>query len=162
MNEGVEFMEAGDYQQADNQFKIVLRNVEVLPSEICFYFGKNSYFLDEFKQSINWLNKYIELKGTKGQYFEECVEYLEKSEKAYRLKNDLEKERIFSELSEQNEFDCKGREYIQCPICKGEGVLIEPGQMNNTIYKTCPFCNGEGRITCNEYKQYLRGELKPR
>jgi hypothetical protein len=118
--------------------------------------------LEEFKQSINWLNKYIELKGTKGKYFQECVEYLEKSEKAYLLKQEIERNNILTELSGNNEFDCQGKKYIQCPICKGEGVLIEPGKMNNALYKTCPYCIGESRISCEEYKQFLRGELKPK
>ncbi len=162
MNEGVDMMESGDYENADSQFKLVLRNIEVLPSEICFHFGKNSYMLEEFKQSINWLNKYIELKGTKGRYFKKCVEFLEKSENAYKLKQEAQRNRIYTELSENNEFDCKGKKYIQCPICKGEGVLIEPGKMDTAIYKTCPYCIGEGRITCEEYKLFLRGELKPK
>jgi len=162
MNEGVKMMDTGEYEDADTQFKTVLKNVEVLPSEICYHFGKNSYLLGEFKQSINWLNKYIELKGTKGKYFEDCVEYLERSEKAYLIKQESEKSMVLTELSGMNEFDCKGKKYIQCPICIGEGVLIEPGKMNNVIYKTCLHCLGEGRITCEDYKLYLRGALKPK
>jgi tetratricopeptide (TPR) repeat protein len=162
MDSGVKLMEAGNYREADEKFKIVLRNVEVLPSEISFYFGQNSYLLGEYKQSINWLNKYIELKGTKGQFFEECVEYLEKSEKAYLLQSEIEKRNILTELSQHNEFDCKGRQFFRCPICKAEGVLIEPGKMNNVIYKTCPYCVGEGRITCDDYKLFLKGNLKPK
>ena len=61
MEEGVNLMEGGKYEEADRIFKRVLRNMEVLPAEISYYFGKNSYFLNQYKQSINWLNKYIEL-----------------------------------------------------------------------------------------------------
>jgi len=159
MEEGVSMMDAGDYEAADRKFKRVLRNMEVLPADICYYFGKNSYFLDEYKQSINWLNKYIELKGTKGRFFDESVKYLERSEMAFRLESEKNSTTVFSELSKSNDFDCGGKSLFQCPICKGAGVLLKPGKMNNILYQTCPYCDGEGHISCDEYKKYLKGEL---
>jgi len=160
MEEGVSMMEAGNYEDADRKFKQVLRNLDVLPAEICFYFGKNSYFMDLYKQSINWLNKYIELKGTKGRYFEECVNYLSRAEQAYKLETDQNSQQVMDEFSKINDFDCQGKTHFQCPLCKGEGVLIRPGKMNNTLYQTCPFCDGNGYLPCEEYKKYLKGELK--
>jgi tetratricopeptide (TPR) repeat protein len=160
MDEGVDLMEAGDYEAADKKFKQVLRNLDVLPADITFYFGKNSYFLDQYKQSINWLNKYLELKGTQGRFFDECVNYLKRSELAYTLETENNSQQVLNEFSQTNEFDCKGKTHFQCPLCSGEGVLIKPGKMNNTIYQTCPFCNGNGFLSCEEYKKYLKGELK--
>lgn len=160
MEEGADLMDAGDYEAADKKFKQVLRSMDVLPADITFYFGKNSYFLDQYKQSINWLNKYIELKGTQGRFFDECVNYLKRAELAYRLETEENSKQVFNEFSQTNEFDCKGKTHFQCPLCNGEGVLIKPGKMNNTIYQTCPFCNGNGILTCEEYKKYLKGELK--
>ncbi len=161
IEEGVRLMDEGNYIEADRKFKKALRNLEVLPAEISFYFGKNSYFLDQYKQSINWLNKYIELKGTKGRYFEECVEYLNRAEMAYKLESEKDSEMVISELTKSNEFDCKGHTHFKCPICLGEGVLLKPGKMNDVLYQTCPYCAGGGFITCDQYKLYLRGELKP-
>jgi len=161
MEEGVNLMDAGHYMEADRKFKKALRNLDVLPAEISFYFGKNSYFLDQYKQSINWLNKYIELKGTKGRFFEECVEYLNRAEMAYKLESDKNSDKVISELTKSNEFDCKGHTHFKCPICLGEGVLLKPGKMNDVLYQTCPYCTGSGFITCDQYKLYLRGELKP-
>ena len=37
---------------------------------------------------------------------------LEKSEKAYLLKQEIERNRVYSELSKENDFDCKGKEFI--------------------------------------------------
>ena len=161
IEEGVKLMDAGEYIEADRKFKKALRNLEVLPAEIGFYFGKNSYFLDQYKQSINWLNKYIELKGTKGRYFEECVEYLNRAEMAYKMVSEENSTQVISELTKSNEFDCKGHTHFKCPICLGEGVLLKPGKMNEVLYQTCPYCSGSGFITCEQYKLYLRGELKP-
>ena len=160
IEEGVNLMENGHYADADQIFKQILRNMEVLPADISFYFGKNSYFLDQHKQSINWLNKYIELKGTRGKFFDESVDYLKKAELAYQLESERNAQQVKEELTKTNEFDCKGKTHFQCPLCSGEGVLIKPGKMNNTLYQTCPFCNGSGFLSCEEYKQYLKGELK--
>ena len=161
IEEGVRLMDEGNYIEADRKFKRALRNLEVLPAEISFYFGKNSYFLDQYKQSINWLNKYIELKGTKGRFFEECVEYLNRAEMAYKLESEKNSDMVISELTKSNEFDCKGHTHFKCPVCLGEGVLLKPGKMNDVLYQTCPYCSGSGFITCDQYKLYLRGELKP-
>jgi hypothetical protein len=158
MQEGVEQMDSGNFTGADQKFKLALKNMDVLPGEICFYFGKNSFFLEQYKQSINWLNKYIELKGTSGQFFNECVEYLGKAEKAYKFVQEANKQKVQQELSQQNSFDCKGHSFYVCPLCTGEGVLIKPGKLG-TIYQTCPFCIGNGKISCDDYKKYLRGEL---
>ncbi len=160
MEEAVKLMDEGNFQEADKKFKRVLRNMEVLPADISFYFGKNSYYLNQYKQAINWLNKYIELKGTKGRFFEEAVNYLNRSEQAYKLESQRNAENVARQLSSENEFDCKGRTHFQCPLCNGEGVLIKPGKMNNTVYQTCPFCEGNGFLTCDEYKKYMKGELK--
>ena len=161
IEEGVDMMEAGQYMEADRKFKMALRNLEILPAEICFYFGKNSYFLNQYKQSINWLNKYIELKGTKGRFFDECVEYLNRAEMAFKLETEKNVENVANELTRTNEFDCKGHTHFNCPICIGEGVLLKPGKMNDVLYQTCPYCLGEGFITCDQYKNYLKGALKP-
>jgi hypothetical protein len=160
MEDGVDLMEAGNYEEADLKFKQILRNMEVLPADITFYFGKNSYFLYQYKQSINWLNKYIQLKGTQGRFFDESVSYLKRAEMAYKLETERNTQEVLNEFSKINEFDCNGKTHFQCPLCTGEGVLIKPGKMNNTLYQTCPFCNGNGFLTCDQYKQYLKGELK--
>ena len=99
IEEGVRLMDEGNYVEADRKFKRALRNLEVLPADISYYFGKNSYFLDQYKQSINWLNKYIELKGTKGRYFEECVEYLNRAEIAYKLESEKNSDMVISEIT---------------------------------------------------------------
>ena len=143
------------------EYYMFSQNMEVLPADISFYFGKNSYFMNQYKQSINWLNKYIELKGTKGRFFDECVEFLDRAEMAYKLETDNNSEKVINELTSSNEFDCKGATHFKCPVCLSEGVLLKPGKLNDIIYQTCSYCAGSGYITCEQYKLYLRGELKP-
>ena len=50
------------YNTADSLLKKTILKQESVSSEITFLFGKNSYFLKKYEQSINWLNKYLELK----------------------------------------------------------------------------------------------------
>ena len=81
LDSGVQFMESGNYFVADQKFQYVLKNTKSVPSDLTFYFGKNSYHLERYQQSIDWLNKYIQLKGTNGQFSEEALQLLKKSEK---------------------------------------------------------------------------------
>ncbi|MEP1778057.1 hypothetical protein, partial [Reichenbachiella sp.] len=73
MDRGVEAMEAGYYEAADQFFRDALSKMTKLPSNLAYYFGRNSYHLGKHKQAINWLNKYMELKGTTGQYYDEVT-----------------------------------------------------------------------------------------
>ena len=82
---GIKQYESGRYEEADKSFRQVLESVKVLPAEICYYFGVNSYYLGKYKQSINWLNKYLALKGTSGQFFDESTQFLERAEEKYLM-----------------------------------------------------------------------------
>ncbi len=166
---GVQQMNAGEYESADQSFRTVLESVKVLPSEICYYFGVNSYHLGRYKQSINWLNKYIELKGTSGQYFDNTTEYLRKSEEAYRSQQtDQEKETADSdsevEVDYENlpDLDCGPSGKLICPVCTGITVIIKRDKFGKYVYQSCPYCDDHGYLTCEEYKLLLKGALKPK
>ena len=83
LDSGVFFMDAGNYVAADVRFRRVLENIKSVPSDLTFFFGKNSYFLEKYKQSIDWLTKYIQLKGTNGQYSREAASLLKSAEGEY-------------------------------------------------------------------------------
>nr|MCU0356541.1 hypothetical protein [Cyclobacteriaceae bacterium] len=78
MDSAVVFMNEGKYELADQRFLYVLNNIHGVPSDLTFYFGKNSYFLGRFKQSVDWINKYIQMKGTTAQYSAEAMDILKK------------------------------------------------------------------------------------
>ncbi len=166
---GVKQFENEQYEEADKSFRQVLESVKVLPAEICYYFGANSYHLGKYKQSINWLNKYIELKGTSGRYFEQCTQYLEKAENHYRQlsanKGPGEQE-VYNpkqdiDYTVMPKVDCGPSGMVICPVCKGQTVIIQRTNLG-TIYRTCPWCDEHGKLTCDEYNLLLMGELKPR
>lgn len=160
MDRGVELMANSKYDSAQVEFQFVLQNMEKLPSEMAYYFGRNSFHLRHYKQSINWLNKYIQLKGTKGRYYEPAVQYLQFAEDEY-IKIQRSLATRFKEDIESAEYNCGGLEKMLCPVCHGSGVVISAGLFDD-IYKTCPYSLGEGYLTCDEYNQFMRGELDPK
>ncbi|UII20428.1 hypothetical protein [Fulvivirga ligni] len=161
MDEGVELMDNQQYEEANIKFKEVLSKARVVPSDLCFYFGKNSFFLERYRQSIDWLNKYIELKGTKGNFYEECSEYLEKAQQQFVGVKKEEQAEAQTILSSNYDIDCGPSGKVICPVCQGKGVIITKGHFGDT-YKTCPYSDEHGYLTCEEYNKLLRGELQPK
>lgn len=163
---GIKQYESGKYEEADGSFRQVLESVKVLPAEICFYFGANSFYLEKYKQSINWLNKYIALKGTSGRYFEESTKYLKIAEERYLVAS-VEKGSEVFEPGEEIDYrvmpkvDCGPTGLVVCPVCKGQTVIIKNGSLG-LKYKTCPYCDDHGNLSCDEYNMLLQGDLKPK
>lgn len=154
-------MELGAFDSADFHLRHVIQNMKVLPTKISFYFGKNSLSLKRYKQSINWLNKYMELAGTTGQFFDESVKLLEKAEEEYRLERNQEIEFMVSELHGEKGVKCEGTETIICPVCKGLGVVIKEKNFGKE-YWPCPFSDARGLLSCSDYNLLIEGKLKPR
>lgn len=161
MDEGVTAMEAGKYKKANDLFKEVLKQAKVVPTELTFYFGKNSYLLDKYKQSIDWLNKYIEIKGTSGRYYEEATALLKNANAQYLDIRKSEQKEAETILTSSYEVDCGPADKVICPVCKGEGVIIEEGVFGKN-YRSCPYCDERGMLSCEDYNKLLRGELEPR
>jgi len=158
IDDAVALMNQQSYKEASKKFQVVIEQLKPLPSRIAFYFGKNSYFTGEYKQSINWLSKYIQLKGTNAPYYDEAKKFLELSEKGYLDANKTKLTGIQEDLS--NDFECSSQDKMVCPACKGTGVLITKKLLQNH-YETCPFSGGDGYLTCSEYNLFLKGKLKP-
>ena len=160
MDDGEDLMKQGRHEEADENFLFVIENMEVLPSEIAFLFGQNSYHLMKYKQSINWLNKYIQIKGTKGRYYEPAVKYLQLAESKY-IEIQRERNQEMSDELVGEDYDCDGLENMICPVCHGNGVIIKQSYFDR-IYKTCPYSAGEPYLTCEEYNLFMRGLLEPK
>ncbi len=148
------------YFLADSILKEKILNNNRVSSELTFLFGKNSFFLEKYEQSINWLNKYLELKGESGIFSDESIKFLELSNSKNLIENSKNIENIYVELYSYNYIDCQNNRKV-CPICKGTSVMIIETDVSK-IYKTCPFSDNKGFLTCDEYNQFLRGKLKPK
>ncbi|MEQ8904565.1 hypothetical protein [Ekhidna sp.] len=160
MEKGAELMALGKYDSAQILFQFVLQNQDKLPSEMAYFFGRNSFHLGKYKQSINWLNKYIQLKGTKGMYYEPAIQFLQYAEDEYLRIQRSQSEQFEKDL-QSAEYDCGGLEKMLCPVCHGSGVVVQAGIFDE-VYKTCPYSLGEGYLSCEEYNLFMRGDLEPK
>lgn len=149
-----------NYDLADSILKYKILNKKNVSSDLTFLFGKNSFFLEKYDQSINWLNKYLELEGDVGEFSDESIKFLELSNTRNIIQNNNNIENIFIELYSYNYIQCENDRKV-CPICKGSSVIILDTDVSK-IYKTCPFSDNNGFLTCDEYNLFLRGKLKPK
>lgn len=161
LDSGVYFMDHEQYARADEKFKYVLQNIKSVPSDLTFYFGKNSFFLEQYKQSIDWLNKYIQLKGTTGQFYKEATGWLKEAEAEYLEERSEAAVKTQQILSDNYYIDCGPTGKVTCPVCQGNHVIVRKGPFGDS-FKTCPYCNEHGILTCDQYNKLLRGELTPR
>lgn len=161
MDSAVTMMDEGRYEVADQKLIYVLNNIKSIPSDLTFYFGKNSFYLNKFKQSIDWLNKYIQLKGSTGQFYAEAVSLLKQAETEIVKEQSRNTAKVKEVLSSEYEIDCGPAGKVTCPVCKGTTVLIKKGAFENQ-YKTCPYCDKHGFLTCAEYNLLIKGQLEPK
>lgn len=160
LDSAIMLMEKEEYVAADEKLNYVLKNIKSVPSDLAYYFGENSYHIGKYKQSIDWLNKYIQLKGTTGQHSQAAVQWLKKAE-VERLK---EKQTLTLQtqevLSRDYDIDCGPTGKVTCPVCNGSTVVIKRTYLGET-YKTCGYCHTSGLLNCTDYNKLIRGELKP-
>jgi len=161
LDSAIQLTNIGRYEEADEKYRYVLKNLKSLPSDLTYYFGKNSYMLGKFSQSVDWLTKYIQLKGPGGEFYDDAVGWKEKAEK------DLLKERAQQTvqasttlLSRNYDIDCGPTGKVTCPVCGGSTVVIKKTYLGEQ-YKTCTFCKKLGYLSCEDYNKVLRGEFKP-
>ena len=158
IDSAVRLSEEGHYQEADERFRSILKSIRSVPTDLTFHFGKNSFFLGKYRQSVDWLNKYIQLKGTRGQYSEEAMDWLAKGEAELMKENEREAKRAAEVLSGDYYIDCGPTGKVVCPTCKGSAVVIKKNYFGE-VYKTCPSCAKRGYLSCDDYNKLLKGKL---
>jgi len=160
LDSAVSLMDQGKYEDADIKFLEVLKSVRSVPSDLTFYFGKNSHHLGKYKQSVDWLNKYIQLKGTSGQFSQEAIVIKQKSEAELLKEKEKEAQQVSQIMTRDYDIDCGPTGKVTCPVCNGTTVIIKKNYISST-YKTCTYCNLKGVLSCEDYNKLLKGELKP-
>jgi len=151
----------GFYQEADELYRHLLASIRSVPSDLVFYLGKNSFYLGQNRQSVDWLTKYIQLRGTSGQYFNEATELLKKAETALLVTRKDESKKSPALLSKNYEIDCGPTGKVTCPVCKGQTVVVRANHLGTT-YRACAYCSQTGTLSCADYNKLVRGELKPK
>ncbi len=155
-----QLIDVEEYTAAEKKILSVLKNVKSVPSDLTFYLGKTSFYLSKFKQSTDWLNKYIQLKGTGGQFSEEAIEIKKKAEVELLKEKQLESQQALQVFSKDFDIDCGPTGKVICPVCNGSTVIIRKSYFGDT-YKTCGYCHLKGTLSCEDYNKLLKGELKP-
>lgn len=161
LDSGIYFLAEEQYELADAKFRYVFQNMKSIPSDLTYYFGKNSYYLKKYKQSVDWLTKYIQLKGTTDQFSAEAAGWLKKAEEGLLQERQTETLKASEVLSRDYDIDCGPSGKVMCPVCNGSTVIIKKDYLQGEIYKSCPYCNKHGYLTCEEYNKLIRGQLKP-
>jgi hypothetical protein len=160
LDSAIRLSESGAYEEADKKFRSILTSIKSVPSDFTFHFGKNSFFLKKYKQSIDWLNKYIQLKGTSGQFSAQAVDWKTKSEAELLKEKKEQMAQTAQVLSQDYNIDCGPSGKAVCPVCNGTTVVIKKDYLGSK-YKTCSYCAKQGFLSCEDYNKLLRGELKP-
>jgi hypothetical protein len=158
MDSAIQLSDAGQYAEADVKFLYVLKHIRSVPSDLTYHFGKNSFYLGKYRQSIDWLNKYIQLKGTKGEYSNEAMGWLSKAETELLKQKEKEAKHAAEVLSGDYYIDCGPTGKVVCPTCKGTAVVVRKNYFGE-VYKACPSCNKLGYLTCDDYNKLLKGKL---
>jgi tetratricopeptide (TPR) repeat protein len=160
LDSAIALTNAGKYEAADEKYRYVLQNLKSLPSDLTYHFGRNSYLLGQYSQSVDWLNKYIQLKGPSGQYYQDAVTWKEKAEQEVLKQREIKSAEATVILSKNYDIDCGPTGKVTCPVCSGSTVVIKKTYLGDS-YKTCTFCKKLGYLSCEDYNKMLRGELKP-
>jgi hypothetical protein len=158
------------YFKANEVFVDLLTPEEVLPDELCYYFGKNLFLTGYKDQSRSFLYQYIALRDTSDQYFQPTIDLLKllgedmsdydpEEETTDTLKGiDNSAPKTVKKHNKGENQDCHTDEVFMCPVCNGTTVLVRRGSFGNS-YQTCPYCDENGIMDCETYKLYLSGEL---
>jgi len=160
LDSAVILTDMGEYEAAEKKYVYALKNLKSIPSDLAYNFGRNSYLIGNYAQSIDWLNKYIQLKGVSGQYYDDAVQWLEKANAARLQERNREAANAAVILSRNYDVDCGPTGKVTCPVCNGSTVVIKKTYFGDS-YKTCTACSQKGYLNCEDFNKLLRGELKP-
>lgn len=160
LDSAVVLTDMGEYEAADKKYQYALKNLKSIPSDLAYNFGRNSYLLGKYAQSIDWLSKYIQLKGPSSTHYDEAVQWLDKANAARLKERAEESAKAAVILSRNYDIDCGPTGKVTCPVCNGSTVVIKKTYFGEA-YKTCTTCNQKGYLNCEDFNKLLRGELKP-
>lgn len=158
LDSAITLMQNGSHQLAEVKMTLLLRKVKSVPSDLAYYFGENSFHLGKYRQSIDWLTKYIQLKGTTGPHSSDAILYLKKAEQELMGENKQRQQEAAEVLSRDYDIDCGPAGKVICPVCNGKTVIVKRDYLTEK-FSTCPYCDKHGFLSCEQYNLLLRGQL---
>ncbi|MCH7399227.1 molecular chaperone DnaJ [Belliella sp. DSM 107340] len=160
MNNAMKEMENGNYEKANIFFRQIIDSNLPIPPEMPYYFAETLYELKQYDNSANFLNKYLELNGFKGDNYERAKALEELlniplnaikacelcDRRGYRFQECFTCEG--SKHLEQDCGYCKAKGIVGCSKCVGSGLITKRNVFNIIEYFECERCSGQGRLTC--------------
>ncbi len=156
----LDLMDQGDYHGANRLFREILSSKQVLPTNLSYWFSETLFMIDQYQNSRNFADKYLEIAGRRGDYYAEAQDLIKlldtkMTEIALCQFCDISGYRYLTcsncdgigEIFGDCHF-CKGRGEHSCRRCFGEGVLITRRDFGLAQYQTCPLCEGSGIEVC--------------
>lgn len=160
MKSAVAAMEREDYTAANGIFRNLIDSGLPLPEEMPYYFAETLFELEQFDNSVNFLNKYLQLSGFAGEHYEGAKELQSRLEeplksiqvcqlcdrRGYRFQTCF-----ICEGSKEIQQDCdycKAKGVVGCSRCGGTGMITKKNIFNIVEYFECERCAGRGRLTC--------------
>lgn len=154
-------MKAENYEAANKTFRKALATRKILPTDLSYLFAETLYIIHQYQNSLNFVDKYIDLAGQGGNYYQKAVELKELLHTEFNKIKDCQ----FCNLSgyryiecdnchgvgqtSETCYNCKGSGATVCPKCMGEGVYITFNSFSGKQYHACDICEGKGYSTCH-------------
>lgn len=160
MTNALSQIEKGEYQKANELFRQIIDTNLPIPPEMPYFFAETLYQLKQYDNSANFLNKYLELNGFKGDNYERAKALeaeLEKPLNAIKAcelcdRRGYQFQTCFtcdgSKHLEQDCNYCKAKGIVGCSRCVGSGLITKKNVFNIVEYFECERCTGQGRLTC--------------
>lgn len=153
-------MEADDYEGANITFRKALATKKVLPTSMSYFFAKTLFVIHQNQNAKNFVEKYIELAGKGGDYYEEAVTLRNLIDQEFQDIKDCELCNLsgyrYATCDNCNGlghtvelcYKCYGNSPIMCPQCIGRGVVITTTAFGEKVYSSCNKCESKGYIDC--------------
>lgn len=149
-----------DYEGANATFRRALATKKVLPTSMSYLFAKTLFVIHQNQNAKNFVEKYIDLAGQGGDYYEDAVRLLDLINAEFKAIEECQ----FCNLSGyryttcencrgvgetiEDCYKCHGNSPIMCPKCIGRGVVITVTSFGEKIYTSCNRCESKGYIAC--------------
>ena len=168
MNGAISEMEKGNYEKANVFFRQIIEKSLPIPPEMPYFFAKTLFEIGQYDNSQNFLNKYIEINGTRGENYanaRELQKHLAKPLQAIKDCQLCDKRGYRIEICptctgkkqiEQSCLYCRGKGIVGCNRCMGKGLVTVRNIFNIVEYHECDKCSGQGKHTCPKCEGNLK------
>lgn len=160
MEVAIEQMNDGNYEEANLTFRQILKLDTVLPDDLSYLFAETLYMVNQVYNSRSFLDKYIRLAGSNGQYYSQALDLKHFLDDEYelilvcKLCDNRGYSLVPCDLCEEGGeitnpcFYCRGVGITRCESCKGKGVVSSYTSFGAPQFETCTNCEGKGQAFC--------------